>query len=204
MNAVKLSLLRFCPVNKWKVDTEGEKWYTNTKGEKRAVRLDKNCIEEPMYVEDMWTGDKYLNEGKWKIRGLCGLAALATPVFHPAFAVVNIVYRIIKLVSFHEFWREPDQNPFGKNLHIPYKTEISLKYRSWQYTKDLLRVTASPLAVPMLEISAIYGMIMPYDGRKLYATTEGAFYGSPMLGQCFEPTPTRHLFGGDIKTKGAM
>lgn len=193
MNFLKLSMLRFCPINKWRVDTEGKKWYEGW------IKSD-----EPYHIEDVWTKDKYLNEGKWKIRGLCGLAVLATPFAQPLPVLVLVAWRIGKLISFYEFWMEPKEHLFGYKLPLPYHIENSFKYRSWQYTKDALRILSSPLVVPMLQISAIYGIIMPYDGRKLYAQTELAYYGEPFLGQCFAPEPTRHLFGGNIKEKGKI
>ncbi|QLH34795.1 MAG: hypothetical protein HWD61_00545 [Parachlamydiaceae bacterium] len=47
-------------------------------------------------------------------------------------------------------------------------------------------------------MSAFYGIIRPYDGRKLHANLETAFYGRPILAPCFQPNPKEHLFGGDI------
>lgn len=64
---------------------------------------------------------------------------------------------------------------------------------------DALRIIASPIAIAGLELAAIYGIIRPYDGRKLYASIERAEYRNFILVPCFQPDPTSHALGGDIK-----
>ena len=70
--------------------------------------------------------------------------------------------------------------------------------------KDSLRIVAAPFSILGLELAALYGLIRPYDGRKMYATIERAMYGNPILAPCFQPEPERHAFGGDINERNAF
>lgn len=52
---------------------------------------------------------------------------------------------------------------------------------------DFLRIILTPLAIAGLEVSALFGLLSPYDGRKLYATIERALYGTAILAPGFQP-----------------
>jgi len=66
-----------------------------------------------------------------------------------------------------------------------------------------LRIVATPLVLVALELSALYGIFRPYDGRKLYASFERMQYNHWILAPCFQPSPTNHLLGGDAKKQNA-
>ena len=61
-----------------------------------------------------------------------------------------------------------------------------------------MKTALAPIFYVGLELSAIYGLVLPYDGGKLYATFERCAFGTHKLAPCFQPHPTEHLFGGDI------
>lgn len=65
--------------------------------------------------------------------------------------------------------------------------KYNFKARLIEAGKDLLRIVASPIAIIGLELAAIYGLMRPYDGRKLYATFERAIYGNALIPPCFQP-----------------
>jgi len=166
---MSIVLNHFNPVNTWTLDSNGPKF----KYEDRR-----------MYLIDSTTKDRYWNESKGTVRHKCFWLTLGTPVIHAVTSVVNVVYRILKTITFAHFW-------------MPKKGKYSFKARLAEMGKDLLRVVATPFAYLGLELSAIYGIFTPYNGRKLYATFERALYNRDVLAPCFQPRPTRHLFGGD-------
>ena len=50
-----------------------------------------------------------------------------------------------------------------------------------------------------LLLAAVYGLALPNNGKKLYATLERFAFGDFVLAPCFQPRATSHLFGGDIE-----
>lgn len=132
---------------------------------------------------DLSNGDRYWNDDLNVTRLKClGLVA-ATPIVHAIGLVLNLANRIAKIVSFAHFWH-------------PSSEHYSLSERSWSLGKDLLRVALTPIIYIGLELSALYGLILPDNGRKLYATFERCAFGKELLAPCFQPCATRHLGGG--------
>lgn len=175
---MSVTLRDFQPINNWKPDSKGEKWQY---GEEKGT---------PKFIVDQTTKRGYLNESGWVVGHKCFFLTLGTPFVHPIAAIVNIAYRIKKLVILTHFW-----------MDIEGEIEYNFKARLAEAGKDLLRIIASPIAVIGLELAAIYGMFRPYDGRKMYASIERAIYGDFILAPCFQPDPKYHAFGGDINKK---
>lgn len=169
-----ISIRDFQPLNKWKEDETGTKWQ------------DGGCT----HIIDQSTGHRYLNQSKSCIRIKCLLLSIGTPIVHAIASIVNIAYRIAKLVSFSHFW-------------MPDKDSSSFKDRLKDAGKDLASIITQPLALVGLQLAAVYGIFNPLDGRKLYASIERAQYGDFVLAPCFQPEARRHLFKGDINEKGA-
>lgn len=167
----------FCPVNTWVVDYNGPRYTCG-------------CCNAPINLIDKTTNRVYLNESHIIVRVKCLALTLGTPIVHAVASVLNVAQRVLKLaVGFH-FWA-PCEN----------EKTYSFSARAAEAGKDLLRIVCTPFAYIGLEFAALYGVIMPYDGRKLYATIERAMYESFILAPCFQPKPTSHLFGGDINKK---
>ncbi len=166
-----LKIADFYPFNKWAEDKSSPPW-EDSDGDLRERLTDES------------TGRSYWNQEKGHVRIKCGLLTVGTPLFHLAAAIGNIAYRICKLLTFYHFWPETDE---------PY----SLSSRLVDAGADVLRILLSPLAIPFLELAALYGLMRPYDGRKLYASIERGIYGRSIAAPCFQPDPTHHLFGGD-------
>ncbi|NGX42301.1 MAG: hypothetical protein K940chlam7_00579 [Chlamydiae bacterium] len=166
--SLSVTLKDFQPYNSWKVEGNGKKY----EGGKPA-----NLIDET-------TGRKYGNESKGCVRFKCALLTLGTPLVHAIAAPLNVAYRILKLISFFHFWK-------------PQEGNYSFKARALDAAADLLRVVGTPIALLGLELSAVFGIFTPYDGRKLYASFERAFYNHFILAPCFQPDPKTHLLGGD-------
>lgn len=132
---------------------------------------------------DLSNGDQYWEDDPNIVRLKClGLVA-ATPLVHALGLILNLANRIAKLITFAHFWHASTGH-------------YSLEEKGWSLGKDLLRVTFTPLIYIGLELSALYGLILPSNGRKLYATFERCAYGKELLAPCFQPYATRHLGGG--------
>ncbi len=132
---------------------------------------------------DSSNGDWYWEDSPRVTRLKCLALATATPIVQAISTLLNLANRIAKLVSFAHFWH-------------PSQEQYCLRERAWSFGKDLLRVAFSPIIYVGLELSALYGLILPNNGQKLYATFERAAFGKAVLAPCFQPHPTRHLFRG--------
>jgi len=180
-----LSLKDFYPINDWKFNADADCIY---KYYYRSEEDVLNDVKTPKYLIDQTTGRSYFNETENIVRLKCLGACVATPFVHVAASVANIAYRIAKLVTFSHFIGKRD-------AWAPSNFKAA--------GIDCLRVIFQPVGFAGLELSAIYGVLKPYDGRKLYASFERALYGRHILAPCFQPDPTCHLFGGDINKRNA-
>lgn len=174
---MELTLKDFKPVNNWIPDSDGPSW---------------RYAQGSNYLIDGSTGRKYFNEEPETIRTKCILLILGTPLIHSIASICNVVYRTFKVLTLAELWLEDNEEK-------PYQ----LKGRLIRVAADLAKAVSAPLVLAGLCLSAIYGVFMPYDGRKLYAALERAEYGGPILAPCFQPDPDSHFFGGDVNRKDA-
>lgn len=177
---MSVTIKDFYPFNSWVEDKKGPTWNISVSGKR-----------EPAFLIDQTTGKSYFNETKGCVRFKCFLLTLGTPFVHFAAAIANVAYRALKLVSFSHFW-------------VPKEKGGSFKDRLSDAGVDVLRIIATPFSYFALELSALYGLLSPYNGRKLYASFERAVYGNFILAPCFQPEPRRHAFGGDINTQNAF
>lgn len=164
-------------VNQWKPDLKGPKF-------------DWPADNEPAFVIDQTTNRRYLNEDPFIVATKCVLLASVTPLAHSIASIVNVAYRTLKIITGAHFWM-PKEGEKKYNFQARL-TDLKI---------DALRIIATPVTILCLELSAIYGIIRPYDGRKLYATIERAAYGNFIIAPCFQPDPKYHAFGSDMKTK---
>ena len=225
--SIPVTLQDFYPVSTWKVDKKGERWtklLSGTMTQKYVYcpyerneggywKLDYSKITdakykdlEPMYVIDQSTNNKYWNESKNVTRLKCFLLTFGTPFVHTVASIANIAYRILKLVTLSHFWvkKEGEENYILKLVtlsHFWVKKEGEENYSFTARLKDaevdLLRIVTTPLTIVGLELSAIFGLLTPRNGRKLYASFERAQYGNFILAPCFQPSPQQHALGGD-------
>lgn len=180
---MSISIRDFQPINTWEPDLEGEKYEC-------CCRKHKG---QPKFIVDQATNRRYLNESRGVVRFKCFLLTLGTPFVHPIASIVNVGLRILKLATLSHFWSK----------EVGY-TEYNFKARLAEAGKDLLSIVAAPFSILGLELAAIYGIFLPYDGRKLYASLERATYGSFILAPCFQPNPKYHAFGGDINKRNVF
>jgi hypothetical protein len=145
-------------------------------------------IAMPPAAVDAKNGDKYCSDSPGVIRLKCLALTASTliPVLSPVALSLNLINRAVKVLSFAHFWYSTD-NP-----------NDSFWIRSKEWGKDVLRIIFTPIILVGLLLAAIYGLIRPEDGRKLFATQERFIYGTYGVAPCFQPSPKEHLLGGDI------
>jgi len=147
---------------------------------------------KPMYLIDQSTGKCYWNESKVVVRIKCGMLATAGTAGNLLLGLSNIAFRTLRLISLYHLWRP--------------NVQFEARLRSMK--EDLKSLVKTPFIFTGLIFSALYGLISPYDGRKLYASFANLanytvfipFVGTLELvafAPCFQPHPTKHFFGGD-------
>lgn len=121
-------------------------------------------VEMDNGVVDLSTGREYLLQSRSNLRGKCLLLSFGTPFVQTPFLLLSTAIRVSRVLTGFHFW-----SGCG---HRPYQFQIRLQNAA----KDLLLVATVPIALLGLELAALYGILRPYDGRKLYATLERAQY----------------------------
>lgn len=224
----ELTLKDFCPVNEYEVvtdhpeqksmevrDSKTGKCYIFSKDAVRKMKFNDDGSFEiggktysakeweivdgaPKWVRDKTTGKLYLNESKNLTRFKCGLLVVFSPPMHAIACVTNFCYRGLKIIAGYHFTD-------ACNDGCP----TDLRSRFKELGRDILRVGVSATGLPIVvhELSALYGLVNPRDGRKLYSSFERAIYGEEMCmptAPCFWPHATHHFFGGDINQQNTM
>ena len=114
--------------------------------------------KDPGQIIDESTGKKYSKKSPYEIRMDClWVAAVINPIFNSVDVIRNVACRALKIVSLSHFWMEEEG-----------ETRYNLKNRLSKAGADFLRIVVAPLALIGIELSSIYGLARPYDGRKLY------------------------------------
>lgn len=174
MNSLVLNDFRL--VTTWKMASNCDCWWDGS----------------PIYVVDSATGRRYLNEGELAVSFKCVLLTCATPLFQSANLLLNLAYRVARLITGNSFYLKDGAK------------DISFNASLMQASEDVLRIILTPITFLLLEMAAIYGIVSPYNGRKLYASLECAMYEGPMLAPCFQPIPTYHAVDGNKPVREAF
>lgn len=167
----------FSLVTHWEVDSNGPKWADGT----------------PKYITDKKMDQNYWNETKRRIRTKCALLTSITPLVHLVALICNLAFRIYNVLSTENFYVK-------KNGREEFDFAVGISKSG----DDILRIVATPFAYIALELSAIYGIFRPLDGRKLYASLERAMYEQEIFAPCFQPSPRYHAFGGDPNVRDSF
>lgn len=184
-----ITLKDFQPWNKW---TEHYQYGNGYDSYDRTVHLDEST------TRTYW----YQSTGTIRVKSL---ALLVWTVAAHVIRIATRVFSFLTLYHFHYHEGAPDQSGYTTYVHY------SLKERAIEAGKDILKTLATPFVVLFLESAALYGILNPFDGRKLYATWERFSYQAlgiegidlfcrPSPGfcaPCFQPDATRHALGGD-------
>ena len=176
---MRVSLGDFCPINRW--------------------------IPRGSDLIDGTTGRAYWNESRKLVWFKCLLLTIGTVPVH-VFAALKTDAQ-----TFGRIWNQKYQQPVPDpdfwtrvkiRLGLVKKTEqkVSWKWKAKQSVKDLGFIALSPVTIAALELSALYGLVFPWSGRKLYASFERLQYGDAVLAPCFQPDPVFHLL--NIKING--
>ena len=74
---------------------------------------------------------------------------------------------------------------FWNTYRIIQETESSLFLK-------IARIALTPLTILAMTFSSLYGIFMPWNGRKLYASLERFHYQQALLAPCFQPSSDHH------------
>jgi hypothetical protein len=173
----------FCPWNRWDHCFDA----------KHGLILDTDGTTQRRY----WFQENNI------LRFKCFLLVLWAPLNHLA----KTGERVFRLVTAYHFRKVKFiKNTFNPKQIRPYP----LLDRVQKQGSDLLKILATPVLVSCLVFSALYGVIIPKDGRKLYASFERLFFSKckmkaidllsrkpALTAPCFQPEATHHALGGD-------
>ena len=159
----------FCPFNTWEVETKISPYYSD-----RSYQTG--------WIIDTTTGDKYDNEEVSMTRFKCMAIAASAFLAQSVALLLNLINRIVKLVSLAHLW-------------YPREESRSFVARLLEMGKDILRVALTPILFVGIQLSSLYGIASPLNGRKLVATFERAAYTKAFIAPCFQPGSTTHLIG---------
>ncbi|MDP3705657.1 MAG: hypothetical protein Q8R24_07065 [Legionellaceae bacterium] len=138
----------------------------------------KSFDEEKSRILDLSTGDQYANEARVIIRFKCFLLSLTVPIFHSIIAVLEIIITSLMCISLYPFWKKRKED---------LSTGTYAKACFTDFAEIMFRILFIPIIVALLELSALYGLIFPHNGRKIYANLERLTYGGAVLARCFQP-----------------
>lgn len=177
-----ICLKDFCPWNRWYQPTETR--------------------DGPPLDEDRTTQRRYWLQENYVLRIKCTLLLFWAPLNHLA----KTAERVFRLFTAYHFTKVK----LIKNTLDP--KPYPLRSRIQKQASDLLKILVTPILVSALVLSALYGIINPKDGRKLYASTERLFFSKckmkaidplsrkpALTAPCFQPDATHHALGGDIR-----
>ena len=161
----KLSLAHFNPFSMWrKVD------YTKEK----KISLYPLCPE--LYgneripgfynLMDLETEDLYFEEDILYTRLKCVLLTISTPIFQTLIVILHTVINLLKLITLYDFTKEINNEDQFKTANDIFNERL------YDTAFTLLHVLFAPICIVLMELSALYGIFSPHNGRKLYASFE--------------------------------
>lgn len=121
--------------------------------------------DDGVYVKDDSSGRLYLNEPLNVTRQKCAALAIAGPTVVLEAAILQIALNVLRTVTFYHFWAHSEG-------------EYNLKERAISFGLDALRILTAPIAVISMTFAAIFGIINPREGRKLYASIARAQFST--------------------------
>ena len=171
-----VTIKHFNPFNKFEVDHSGSRYSDGYS----------------KYVVDKTTGDRYWNEPGCVVGSKSFGLAWATPFVHTFALIAMAIFRAARTAIGYHFWK--DTCGWRK---------VSISQRFIDFAADIFKIVMTPISLVGLELSALYGCVSPNNGRKLYASFERVAYGNFIIAPCFQPSPKRHLLGGNANERGA-
>ncbi|PIS02912.1 MAG: hypothetical protein COT85_02455 [Chlamydiae bacterium CG10_big_fil_rev_8_21_14_0_10_42_34] len=148
--------------NEWEVDIDGDK-FSN---------------QEPMWVIDQSTGERYLNESDATIRRKGGLLAIFCCIPNLGTSLMSMGGRFLDLTCI------PDESARNESK----ETKIA-------------KMIYAPITYLGMQFAACYACLgNPKDGRKLFTQLESIQYGdTDSFAPCFKPQAKKHLLGGNLE-----
>lgn len=101
---------------------------------------------------------------------------IAQLFIQPILSLGNVILRVIKLITFFNFWKEMQGEP-----------EYDFEARLFDTINDCFKilVSASLISLISIELALLYGLLSPNDGIKFHNSFEIAIYGTPISSERF-------------------
>lgn len=158
----------FCPINRW-----DEGWLGTL---------------SPV-IRDKTTGTVYSNRPIRFVRLKCLQLAAATPILHLMMMMVQISREsldTLTLAHFRTSYRLRHKKSIKQWIGLQQNEHWALTATKQTAQDIVLLLLSLPLFIG-LELSALYGVLNPRDGRKLYGSFERLRYSEPLLSTSFRP-----------------
>jgi len=177
-----LTIRDFQPFNSWSVPSTPKGFW----GQSQET-MPKDLVDET-------TGRVYWYSSEGKTRLICLFAAVTTPLVFSIRMTMDVVALVLNVVSLG-FYRA--QWNAGK---------LTLMKCVQEGTKDAIRacghVMVQPIVGMAMNLFALYGLVRPYDGRKLYSSMDRYWHGEANLSRWFHPGGGRQQTSPGVKSGG--
>ncbi len=145
------------------------------------------------YIEDIKTGDLYLDELDYVVAFKCALIALAMPLYTVGkigWEAVRTPFEIgtIALDTLHQIGQ---QMLLGRLYESALLARDGLSQVSETLGSGLFEIVKAPLFLLGAELAAIQGIFKPYHGRKFEAMIEKAWQNGISYKEDFRKIPVR-------------
>ncbi len=162
----------------------------NERKEIPAESYELPLSKKDVIIIDKTTEKKHLNESKISgcFKGF--LLAIGTPIIHPVTAVISIALRVLRIaIAAILIILSLPAAIFRKNPRI-----LILKFSSF-IIGDIFKIIETPIVLALLEVSALYSIVNPRDGKKVYSSLETWHYGEGLsiLSGSFMPLNIRDI-----------
>lgn len=134
----------------------------------------KQKRESEFLWHDAYSQESYRGEPLYAIGCKCLALAIVAPVIYTSAAIVNVAFKIHKIILLAPFWMpETRSKPFSKKITL--------------LLRDLGIVMMTPWIILAIEIAALYGILNPLDGRKLISNFQRLLFGKTLCTPCMNP-----------------
>ncbi|MDF1684709.1 MAG: hypothetical protein P1U36_08655 [Legionellaceae bacterium] len=135
-------------------------------------------------IFDTRTSDSYLYEEFCVIRLKCIVLLVSMPIFYTTkiiLDVIDIISALYDLIVHTAFDTAVESEEACRNQDALLQDGVDL-------IKQIAHLILTPVYIVLLEMAALYGLVSPYNGRKLFASIERFNCGAAVAAPCFQPT----------------
>lgn len=145
------------------------------------------------YIEDVKTGELYVNDSRFWVAAKCAGIAVATPLY----AFGKICWYLVKtpidigVIALDSISKIVAQVCLGRLYEASSEAQRSFIQMSQTLGTGLFEVVKAPLFALGVELTAIYGLFKPYHARKFEAIMEKAWQRGASYKEDLRRVPAR-------------